>query len=102
MQLFDPRLVESVNKKDPVLYANSNKIWNLNSKPKTLFTNCLSIEENSKNIVYNMDFPAIACLNFQNVFQAAKDFDNASKVAPNIEVAYQMLAMTILLCCYMS
>ncbi|GBN73302.1 hypothetical protein AVEN_128602-1 [Araneus ventricosus] len=52
-------------------------------KAKALSTICLSIEENLKSIVYNIDSLAAA------FSQTAKDLENAEKNIPDDEIAYK-------------
>ncbi|GBN17797.1 Retrovirus-related Pol polyprotein from transposon TNT 1-94 [Araneus ventricosus] len=129
MQLLNLGLIEFVNKQEPVLDAEATKADKQNfelRKAKALSTICLSIDENLKSIVYNIDSPVAASQEIENVFeprsrarigtlrtkflnilflpsdtmssyigkisQAAKDLENAGKVIPDDEIAYQMLA----------
>ncbi|GBM72435.1 hypothetical protein AVEN_198001-1 [Araneus ventricosus] len=129
MQLLNLGLIEFVNKQEPVLDAEATKADKQNfelRKAKAVSTICLSIDENLKSIVYNIDSPVAALQEIKNVFesrsrarigaprtkflnilflpsdtmssyigkisQAAKDLENAGKVIPDDEIAYQMLA----------
>ncbi|GBL72856.1 Retrovirus-related Pol polyprotein from transposon RE1 [Araneus ventricosus] len=129
MQLLNLGLIEFVDKQEPVLDAEATKADKQNfelRKAKALSTICLSIDENLKSIVYNIDSPVAALQEIENVFeprsrariralrtkflnilflpsdtissyigkisQAAKDLENAGKVIPDDEIAYQMLA----------
>ncbi|GBM24386.1 hypothetical protein AVEN_167621-1 [Araneus ventricosus] len=122
-------LIEFVDKQEPVLDVEATKADKQNfefRKAKALSTICLSIDENLKSIVYNINSPADAFQEMENVFEprskarigalrtkflnilflpsdtmssyigkislAAKDIENAGKVIPDDEIAYQMLA----------
>ncbi|GBO09441.1 hypothetical protein AVEN_12249-1 [Araneus ventricosus] len=72
MQLLNLGLIEFVDKQEPVLDAEATKADKQNfelRKAKALSTICLSIDENLKSIVYNIDSPPAAALQeIENVF----------------------------------
>ncbi|GBN53752.1 hypothetical protein AVEN_150632-1 [Araneus ventricosus] len=72
MQFLNLGLIEFVDKQELVLDAEAIKADKQNfelRKAKALYTICLSIDENLKSIVYNMDAPAAALQEFENVFE---------------------------------
>ncbi|GBN81850.1 hypothetical protein AVEN_56848-1 [Araneus ventricosus] len=72
MQLLNLGLIEFVGKQEPVLDAEATKADKQNfelRKAKALSTICLSIDENLKSIVYNIDSPAAALQEIENVFE---------------------------------
>ncbi|GBO21352.1 hypothetical protein AVEN_130252-1 [Araneus ventricosus] len=128
MQILNLGLIEFVDKQKSVLDAEAIKADKQKfelRKAKALSTICLSIDENLKSNVYNIDAPAAALQEFEIVFeprskprigalkikflhilcfpsdtissyirkisQASKDLENAGKVIPEDEIAFQML-----------
>ncbi|GBN05415.1 hypothetical protein AVEN_30810-1 [Araneus ventricosus] len=72
MQLLNLGLIEFVDKQEPVLDAEATKAEKQNfelKKAKALSTICLSIDENLKSIIYNIDSPAAALQEIENVFE---------------------------------
>ncbi|GBN10256.1 hypothetical protein AVEN_153170-1 [Araneus ventricosus] len=86
MQLLNLGLIEFVNKQEPVLDAEATKADKQNfelRKAKTLSTICLSIDENLKSIVYNIDSPVAALQEIENVFgthEQSKNWSSEDKV----------------------